>query len=42
MNDRPTALERAFQLAKSGQARSKNDIRRQLVPTVMWLEFCAA
>src|SRR5450755_4485738 len=30
MNDRPTALERAFQLAKSGLPKSMDDIRRQL------------
>ena len=30
MDNRPTALERAFQLAKSGQPKSIDDIRRQL------------
>ena len=30
VNNRPTALERAFQLAKSGQPKSIDDIRRQL------------
>jgi hypothetical protein len=30
MDDRPTVLERAFQLAKSGQFKSIDDIRRQL------------
>jgi hypothetical protein len=30
MVDRPTALERAFQLAKSGSCASIDDIKRQL------------
>jgi hypothetical protein len=30
MNDRPTALERAFQLAKSGGPKSIDDIKREL------------
>jgi hypothetical protein len=30
MNDRPTALERAFQLARSGRPKSINDIKREL------------
>ena len=29
MNDRPTALERAFQLAKSGRPKSIDDIKRE-------------
>jgi hypothetical protein len=30
MNNRPTALERAFQLAGSGRPKSIDDIRREL------------
>jgi hypothetical protein len=30
MNSRPTALERAFQLAKSGGPKSIDDIKREL------------
>jgi hypothetical protein len=30
MKDRPTALERAFQLARSGRPKSINDIKREL------------
>jgi hypothetical protein len=30
MNDRPTALERAFQLARSGRPKSIDDIKREL------------
>ena len=31
MNNRPTALERAFQLARSGRPKSIDDIKRELV-----------
>jgi hypothetical protein len=31
MNDRSTALERAFQLARSGRPKSIDDIKRELV-----------
>jgi hypothetical protein len=30
MNDRPTALERAFQLARSGRPKSIDEIKREL------------
>jgi hypothetical protein len=30
MNERPTALERAFQLARSGRPKSIDDIKRAL------------